>query len=170
MTTEAVAIEKARSAERQRTMRVLAGSAESELADMWRLWSGRARVERVRGPEVGLVMVQGRAGGSGTRFNLGEASVTRATVLVRSIPESSAEGESLGTAYVLGSCPDKAELAAIFDGLLGSVYRQEVLEQVISVLEKRQADRDSAQRAEAGSTVVDFFTVARENDVEDQED
>ncbi|MBC7801444.1 MAG: phosphonate C-P lyase system protein PhnG, partial [Gemmatimonadaceae bacterium] len=30
---------------------------------------------RLRGPEAGLVMLQGRAGGTGQPFNLGEASV-----------------------------------------------------------------------------------------------
>ena len=35
---------------------------------------------RLRGPETGLVMVRGRAGGGGAPFNLGEMTVTRCTV------------------------------------------------------------------------------------------
>ena len=34
----------------------------------------------LRGPEGGLVMVRGRAGGGGAPFNLGEMTVTRCTV------------------------------------------------------------------------------------------
>lgn len=149
------------SGERQRTARVLAGASQSELAELWRAWPSRPEVEYVRGPESGLVMVQGRAGGSGDRFNLGEATVTRATVMVRG---------SLGTAYVLGSYPEHAALAAIFDGLLGSSERSRVMDEVISVLQKRQAGHDAGRRAEARSTVVDFFTVARENDGSEEDD
>lgn len=151
--------------ERQRTARVLANASQAELAELWGDWTGRPDVEYVRGPESGLVMVQGRAGGTGDRFNLGEATVTRATVMVRGV-----EDESLGTAYVLGSYPEHAALAAIFDGLLGSTDRARVMDEVIAVLEKRQAERDAERRAEARSTVVDFFTVARENDSSDDED
>ena len=35
---------------------------------------------RLRGPEAGLVMLQGRAGGTGAPFNLGEATVMRCAV------------------------------------------------------------------------------------------
>lgn len=151
--------------ERRRTARVLAGASPAELADLWREWPDRPEVEYVRGPESGLVMVQGRTGGTGDRFHLGEATVTRATVAVRS-----AGDEAIGTAYVLGSYPEHAALAAIFDGLLGSAQADRVHEEVIAVLEERQNARDAERRADARSTVVDFFTVARENDSSDDED
>ncbi|WP_156759838.1 phosphonate C-P lyase system protein PhnG [Microbacterium karelineae] len=153
-------------AERARTARVLAGATEAELADLWRAWGDdRPDVEHLRGPEAGLVMVQARAGGTGDRFHLGEATVTRATVAVRGSGD-----EAIGTAYVLGSHPEHAVLAAIFDGLAGSALRERVLADVIDPLERRQADADRRRRADARSTVVDFFTVARENDGPDGED
>src|SRR5579864_1969724 len=37
----------------------------------------------LRPPEIGLAMVRGRIGGSGDPFNLGEATVTRATLRLR---------------------------------------------------------------------------------------
>lgn len=151
--------------ERRRTARVLAQASVAELADLWREWPDRPEVEYVRGPESGLVMVQARTGGTGDRFHLGEATATRATVAVRS-----ADDEAIGTAYVLGSHPEHAALAAIFDGLLGSVQANRVREEVIAVLEQRQNARDAERRADARSTVVDFFTVARENDSNDEED
>ncbi|WP_375002096.1 phosphonate C-P lyase system protein PhnG [Aeromicrobium sp. CTD01-1L150] len=150
---------------RRHTARVLAGAPEPELAALWEAWDDRPEVVYLRGPEAGLVMVQGRVGGTGDRFNLGEATVTRATVLARH-----GDDEATGTAYVLGSHPEHAALAATFDALLGSGQRERVLVDVIEPLERAQAERDARVHAEARSTVVDFFTVARENAGPDEED
>lgn len=150
---------------RRRTARVLSLARESELTELWRRWEHRPEIEHLRAPESGLVMVQGRTGGTGDRFHLGEATVTRATVLVRTDGE-----ESVGTAYVLGSRPEHAELAAIFDGMLASPQRERVLADVIEPLERALAADDGQRRADARSTVVDFFTVARENSGADDED
>ena len=146
--------------ERRRTARVLANADFTELERLWATWPNQPQVEHVRAPEAGLVMVQGRMGGTGDRFNLGEATVTRSTVVVR--PEG--HPESVGTAYVLGSHPEHAVIAACFDALLAGELRERVLAEVIEPLEAALADRDAQARAEARSTVVDFFTVAREND------
>lgn len=151
--------------ERRRTARVLSGADEGQLARLWADWPDRPEIEYIRGPEQGLVMVQARTGGTGDRFHLGEATATRATVAVRG-----AGDEALGTSYVLGSSPEHAALAAIFDGLLGSAHRERVIERVIEPLEREQAERDAERRRDARSTVVDFFTVARENDGDDEDD
>lgn len=143
---------------RRRTAGVLANAPEADLAALWDAWPARPEVEYVRGPEAGLVMVQGRIGGTGDRFNFGEATVSRATVVVRG-----QDSETIGTAYVLGSHPEHAGLAAIFDALLASEERDRVLVDVIEPLENAQNERDARARADARRTVVDFFTVAREN-------
>lgn len=145
--------------ERERTARALAGATEARLAELWEAWPDRPEIEYLRGPEAGIVMVQGRVGGSGDRFNLGEATVTRATVAVRTSDE-----QTVGTAYVLGSRPDHAALAAIFDGLLGTQSHERVLHEVIEPLEQEQQAQDVQARRDARATVVDFFTVSREND------
>lgn len=143
---------------RRRTARVLANAPESDLAALWEAWPDQPEIEYVRGPEAGLVMAQGRIGGTGDRFNVGEATVSRATVVARS-----SGSETVGTAYVLGSHPEHAGLAAIFDALLAGEARERVLADVIVPLEHAQAERDASARADARQTVVDFFTVAREN-------
>ncbi|MFA4894986.1 MULTISPECIES: phosphonate C-P lyase system protein PhnG [Microbacterium] len=143
---------------RRRTARVLANAAEADLAALWGAWPDQPEIEFVRGPESGLVMAQGRIGGTGDRFNVGEATVSRATVVARGLGP-----ETVGTAYVLGSHPEHAGLAAIFDALLAGDARQRVLDEVIVPLERAQVERDARSRADARSTVVDFFTVAREN-------
>ena len=155
--------------ERRRTARVLAGATLTDLAALWAAWGEQPQVQYLRGPEAGLVMVQGRIGGTGDRFNLGEATVTRATVLLRGTgihtdTSTSTDGVA-GTSYVLGSHPEHASLAAIFDALLGApTQRARVLTDVIEPLEREQAKRDAAAQADARSTVVDFFTVAREHE------
>jgi alpha-D-ribose 1-methylphosphonate 5-triphosphate synthase subunit PhnG len=106
-------------------------------------------------------MVQGRIGGTGDRFNLGEATVSRATVMLH----GAGADEASGTSYVLGSHPEHAGLAAVFDALLSApTQRERVLTDVIEPLEREQTKRDSAANADARSTVVDFFTVAREHE------
>ena len=73
--------------------------------------SARCRRYRVlRGPEAGLVMVRGRAGGGGAPFNLGEMTATRCTVRT--------EAGFVGHAYVAGRNERQAELAALADALL----------------------------------------------------
>lgn len=140
---------------------MLAGAAHADLAALWAAWDEQPEVAYLRGPEAGLVMVQGRIGGTGDRFNLGEATVTRATVMLR----GAGTGEVSGTSYVLGSHPEHAGLAAVFDALLGApAQRQRVLTDVIEPLERAQAERDAGAQADARSTVVDFFTVAREHE------
>lgn len=157
--------------ERRRTASALALAPEADLAEAWRAWpeiagADRPEVDFLREPESGIVMVQARTGGTGDRFHLGEATATRATALVRA-----GGAEATGTAYVLGSRPEHAALAAIFDALLASPQGDLVRGRVIEPLEAARVERERADRAAARSTVVDFFTVARENlGVDDEED
>ena len=154
---------------------MLAGATHTDLAALWSAWGEQPEVHYLRGPEAGLVMVQGRIGGTGDRFNLGEATVTRATVLLRGTGSATNTGTSTdtdtdtdevtGTSYVLGSHPEHAGLAAVFDALLSApTQRARVLADVIEPLEREQANRDAVAQADARSTVVDFFTVAREHE------
>ncbi|MDQ0644786.1 phosphonate C-P lyase system protein PhnG [Microbacterium murale] len=147
--------------ERRRAARVLSSASLDELAALWAKWEERPDVTYLRGPEAGLVMVQGRIGGTGDRFNLGEATVARATVMLHG---NGVDGAS-GTSYVLGSHPEHAGLAAVFDALLCTPeQRTRVLTDVIEPLERSQHLRDASAQADARSTVVDFFTVAREHE------
>jgi alpha-D-ribose 1-methylphosphonate 5-triphosphate synthase subunit PhnG len=149
-------------AARQRWMRTLAMAGPDPLKTAWRNWEPKPAVQPIRGPETGLVMVRARIGGGGVRFNLGEATVSRATVLLHGEPLAA---DAVGTCYVLGTELEHARLAAIFDGLLADAgLRERVLAEVIEPLEQTQAERDRIGRAEARSTLVDFFSVAREHE------
>ena len=113
--------------------------------------------EMLRSPETGLVMLRGRMGSTGAAFNLGEATVTRCAVRLKS-------GEE-GHAYVMGRNASHAHLAAICDALLQTTEgAPEVRGKVLAPLEvKLQAERILAS-TKAAATKVDFFTMVRGDD------
>src|ERR1700748_524834 len=78
---------------RRRWMSILARAETQELGMLLRA-ADPPNYTVLRGPEGGLVMVRGRAGGGGAPFNLGEMTVTRCTVRL-------ATGE-IGHSYALG--------------------------------------------------------------------
>jgi len=107
----------------------------------------------LRGPEVGLVMLRGRAGGAGPAFNMGEMSVTRCTV-------RTASGQT-GHAYVAGRDERHAELAALADALLQDPARQDDLHaMMIAPLAAAQLRQRESVARKAAATRVDFFTMA----------
>ncbi|HEY0247677.1 MAG TPA: phosphonate C-P lyase system protein PhnG [Gryllotalpicola sp.] len=147
---------------RQRCMRAFALADRTALEQAWAAWSPAPEIEAVRGPERGLVMVRGRIGGSGDRFNLGEATVARATVRLHG---GALANDTVGTSYLLGTDLEHARLAAIFDGLLlDPTLRARVLSEVVEPLETAQREHEAAEQADARSTLVDFFTVSREHE------
>ncbi len=106
----------------------------------------------IRGPEVGLVMVRGRAGGGGAPFNLGEMTVTRCTVRTAS--------GLIGHAYIAGRDPCRAEKAALVDALMQDPDWTGTLEsRVIAPLQAAQAAIKHRQAAKAAATRVDFFAM-----------
>jgi len=65
---------------RQRWMSVLARSPRTTLESKWLAQYGDVNWTHLREPQIGMVMVRGRAGGAGQRFNRGEMTVTRCAV------------------------------------------------------------------------------------------
>ena len=144
-----------RDTERQRVMAALAAAPTRALAEIWDEWADKPQTQRVRGPETGLVMVRGRTGGGGSPFNLGEATVTRATVRL--------PGGEIGHSYALGRDGEKAVVAATLDALWQTEARQRVMDAVV-VLEQAALDADAQRRAETAATRVNFFTMVRGED------
>ncbi|TWI22272.1 alpha-D-ribose 1-methylphosphonate 5-triphosphate synthase subunit PhnG [Mesorhizobium tianshanense] len=110
--------------------------------------------EWLRRPHVGLVMVRGRAGGTGQVFNLGEMTVARASVRL-------ADG-TVGHGYVQSRDKRQAELAAIVDALLLQEHRHdEIMAKVIEPLRQKEQTRRIEKSRKAASTKVEFFTMVR---------
>ena len=115
----------------------------------------------LRAPETGLVMVQGRAGGTGERFNLGEVTVTRCALrLGGTAPQP---GAAVGVAYVLGRSHRHAQLAAVADALLQDPAQRDALDaSLLEPVRRHLAQQRAERHARAQASKVEFFTVARE--------
>lgn len=108
----------------------------------------------LRQPEIGMVMLRARTGGTGTQFNLGEATLTRCVLRT--------ETGYTGVSYALGRDRRHAEVAALFDALLQDPQRKPAVErEVIAPLETKQRQRREQASRKAAATKVDFYTLAR---------
>ncbi len=113
-----------------------------------------AEVEWLRPPETGMVMVQGRIGGGGAPFNLGEMPVTRCALTL-------ADG-IVGHAYVAGRDRRKARAAALVDALMQRPETAPELERtLLAPLAAALARRDAQEDRKTAATRVDFFTMVR---------
>src|SRR5262245_52987383 len=142
-------------AQRARWMGVLARSPLAVL-QAWAAHRDPARYQWLRPPETGLLMVRGRAGGTGDKFNLGEMTITRCALRL--------ESGAVGVAYVQGRSHRKAELAALADALLQeSASCERVQAELIEPLRVRLEAEAARMQRKAQATRVEFFTVARES-------
>lgn len=149
--------EEAPEAARRAMMAVLARAPAADLKRLWETAALGAEAETLRGPETGLVTVRGRIGGGGSPFNVGEATVTRATVRL-------ATGE-VGHAYSLGRDREKARLSATIDALWQRADTRDAVEAaVIAPLAAALEASDARREAETAATKVDFFTMVRGED------
>ncbi|SFA91696.1 alpha-D-ribose 1-methylphosphonate 5-triphosphate synthase subunit PhnG [Rhizobium sp. NFR07] len=142
---------------RRRCAGLLAGATLNEIRAAWDTLAEKPEARPVRGPETGLVMVRGRIGGGGSPFNLGEATVTRATVALAS--------GTVGHAQALGTDKDKARLSAIFDALWQEEASRDFVETaILAPVETRLAAEEAQKAEETAATRVDFFTMVRGDD------
>jgi alpha-D-ribose 1-methylphosphonate 5-triphosphate synthase subunit PhnG len=137
---------------RRRRMALLARAEADRIAALLEECGERPYHTVLRGPESGLVMVRGRAGGGGAAFNLGEMTVTRCTVRT---------GNGLvGHAYVLGRDGRRAELAALVDAMMQDPDRTDEIEaRIIAPLHAEQAALREQRAAKAAETRVQFFAM-----------
>jgi alpha-D-ribose 1-methylphosphonate 5-triphosphate synthase subunit PhnG len=137
---------------RRRWMSILARADAGQIQALLAAAGAPVRHTVIRGPEGGLVMVRGRAGGGGAAFNLGEMTVTRCTVR--------SEAGRIGHAYIAGRDGKRAELAALADALLQDPDWAERLQAgVIDRLEHDQTQARAVRAAKAEATRVQFFAM-----------
>jgi alpha-D-ribose 1-methylphosphonate 5-triphosphate synthase subunit PhnG len=140
--------------ERKRWLSVLAKAPSREVIAAWDGLAARPAYRALRAPEIGMVLVRGRMGGTGDAFNLGEMTVTRAAVRLDS-------GET-GIGYVAGRDRRHAEIAAAVDAMMQSAELRPAVEgAVVARLAGAQDDRRDIAARKAAATKVDFFTMVR---------
>jgi alpha-D-ribose 1-methylphosphonate 5-triphosphate synthase subunit PhnG len=143
--------------ERRRWLSVLARTPEATLESMWGHLPEQPGYRSLRHPEIGMVLVRGRASATGRRFNLGEATVTRCTVQL-------SDG-TLGVGYVAGRKPRHAELVAAFDALFQDAdWRAAEGGRLLALLEAEQQRERAAVADKVAATRVEFFTMVRGDD------
>lgn len=145
-------------AARQGWIGVLAKASLAELEAAWSGLSDKPEYRLLRPTETGLAMVRGRIGGTGSPFNLGEMTMTRAAIqLVRpGLPPLT------GFGHVAGREARRAELVALFDALLQDGERHDAIAgSVIAPLAARQAAAKAELAQKVAASKVDFFTLVR---------
>lgn len=144
------------SLDRKARLSALAKAPSNRLAALWAEWCdthGAPGHAVLRKPEIGTVMVRGRAGAVGAPFNLGEITVTRTSVEI--------EGGIVGHGYVQGRDKEAALAAALVDAL-GQTDKADSVDRVLVQPLMNEAEQRANVRAEkAAATKVDFFTLKR---------
>lgn len=139
--------------ERKSWMGLLARAPAARLAA---LLGAEPEAEDLRAPEVGAVMTRGRMGATGAPFNLGEMSVTRASVRLGC--------GAVGHAYVQGRDKGHARRAALVDAMMQTGAAAELSTRVLAPLRAEEAARRAARAGKAAATKVEFFTMVRGED------
>lgn len=138
-------------------MSLAAKAPAARLARLWEALGEEPAFTWLRAPETGGVMVQGRAGGTGAPFNLGEMTVTRCALKLDA-------GGAVGHAYVQGRDKAKARQAALVDALMQTPQADEIRARVLEPLRTGMEAESAARAQRAAATKVDFFTMVRGED------
>ncbi|MEM5474725.1 phosphonate C-P lyase system protein PhnG [Pacificibacter sp. AS14] len=143
-------------AARKNWLGLLAKAPASDLAQYLEALDLQAPHQILRAPEIGGVMVRGRAGAIGEAFNLGEMTVTRASVKL--------DDGTVGHGYVQGRDKAHALQAALIDALMQTDAAERVREGVLTPLNASMSKKKATRAAKAAATKVDFFTMVRGED------
>jgi alpha-D-ribose 1-methylphosphonate 5-triphosphate synthase subunit PhnG len=143
-------------AARKAWLGLLAKSPSAEIARLWTAYDTQPDHGILRAPEIGGVMVRGRAGAVGAAFNLGEMSVTRASVKLGC--------GTVGHGYVQGRSKDHALQTALIDALMQTEAATQVEAAILAPLRKARDTAKATRAAKAAATKVDFFTMVRGED------
>jgi alpha-D-ribose 1-methylphosphonate 5-triphosphate synthase subunit PhnG len=144
--------------ERQQWLSVLAHAPRESLQQLLCPLMTGLYFEPLRAPEIGLTMLRARAGNSGERFNLGEATLTRCVLRFQL-----EDRVSVGVGYVLGRDVERANWVAQADALLQQPAWVERLQaEVIAPLRALTQARRAQQASETAASRVQFYTLQAE--------
>ncbi|MCR9067382.1 MAG: phosphonate C-P lyase system protein PhnG [Rhodobacteraceae bacterium] len=130
--------------------------AKADPAQLTALWAGTGLAPAhadLRPPEIGTVMVRGRAGAVGAAFNLGEMTVTRCTLRL--------DGGAVGHGTVQGRDKGAARIVALIDALFEAGEGAALEDGVLAPLRATAEARRETRARKAAATRVEFFTMVR---------
>ena len=139
--------------DRKSWMSLLSKAGADAVLTRWRSIGSAPDFDHLRAPETGLVMTQGRIGGTGDAFNLGEMTVTRCSIRL-------SDGR-IGHSYVAGRSKPHAEAAAIIDALMQGEEADKVSRSILQPMADEFEARKQEIRRKAAATKVNFFTMSR---------
>jgi alpha-D-ribose 1-methylphosphonate 5-triphosphate synthase subunit PhnG len=143
---------------RQRWLSELARARRGDLAELAPPVLAPHAFDTLRAPEAGLVMLRGRIGNTGDRFNLGEATVTRCVTRLQFGGFTVA-----GVGMVLGRDAERAQWVARLDALLQiDACHREIMQRVMEPLAQRRLGREAAEAERTGTSRVQFYTLQPE--------
>mgnify|MGYP000005022642 FL=1 len=142
--------------DRKEWLSLMATSNGARLAALWEAVGLTPDFTMLRQPEIGAVMVRGRAGGTGNAFNLGEMTVTRTSLRL-------ADG-TIGHGWFQGRDKTQARTIALVDALMQCHEAEMIETRIIAPLRADRKARHTARAERAAATKVDFFTMARGDD------
>ncbi|MGS2716621.1 phosphonate C-P lyase system protein PhnG [Eionea flava] len=147
--------------QRQQLLSILSVSSSNDLLHYWDALSITARYETLKKPEVGMVMVRAKTGGTGSPFNMGEMTVTRSVVSLQHVNGHSCDA-IIGFGYTAGRQKEKAECIAVIDACCQlSDYQALIFEQLLVPLQAIKSDKNRAHADKVDTTKVNFFTMVR---------
>jgi len=143
--------------QRQHWIAVLAKATTEALRTLSDSVVSDMQFEVIREPEIGLMQVRARMGGTGDAFNMGDMTVTRC--VVRS------HNDTLGFSYIAGRNKPHALRAAQLDAMLQlSDFHQRLTDTVIEPLKQQLINTRQVKQQAIAATKVDFFTLVRGED------
>jgi len=140
--------------QRQNWLSVLAKAPAEEVEALYQALPDQPIWTTIRPAETGMVMVRGRVGGDGNRFNMGEMTMTRGAVRL--------DNGVTGLGYVQGRSRRHAELTAVLDAILQTPQTKATVSKiVIEPLAQAQREAREIRARKAAATKVEFFTMVR---------
>ena len=139
--------------ERSEWLSVLAKAPQQLFEDLWRSSDFDPSYDIIRPAEIGGIMVRGRMGGTGDPFNLGEMTVSRASVKLSC--------GTVGHGYAKGRAKTMALRIALCDALLQTADANKVDAKILQPLIEAKLTSDQEIADKAAATKVDFFTLVR---------
>ena len=101
----------------------LATADENYLISLWDNLNMKIEYNWLREPEIGSIMVQGKAGATGDNFNVGEVTITRCSLNL--------DKKIQGHGYVQGRNKYKSKIAALCDALMQTEKKEIIKRNII---------------------------------------